>query len=1165
MLSKLDADDVYSALDIKNMFAFSPEVLASTEIQNLAMGRMLACLDHDDIKTALKIRDEFALPSETLTSDLVQDAAKRAVLAALRDDYINKAVEIKNGFALPAEVIASDEIQSTARYIMRDKLLDDDIGEAVIIKDNFAVPTGVSEAVAKEMILAKLNRGHLKIAMEIKNKFAMPAEGLASDEIRTAAKANMADSIRENDLDVALMIKDAFALPEEAVWAIAKEEMVASLGGDWKVVSIALKIKDKFALPAEILNSAEVQGAAKVGMLSCINDGDDIYTALLIKDAFGLPEKTVRAIAKEALTHGLSIGNYHVALDIKNKFALPAEILNSAEVQDAAKAGMLSRINDGDINSAFMFKNEFALPSEMMTSSEVRAAGKAGVIKNLKNYKNKNKICAALNIKKYLGLPAEIIDSPEVQVAAQEAVIALTRAGDISDAMRVIEEFQLPAEIINSPETVAAAKNAMISHINFGYVDDALKVKNLFALPKEILNSVEVRVAAERWMAQHLYNDDQIKRALKFKDEFLLPAEVVLDAAKKAMTDRLKNNDMTAALRIKNEFELTEEVVVAAAKEGLLASLGANNLEAAFAIKEALLPQITPKEFFDLCSPHLEEILSVLGKSAPHLIPQLERSADLCIRLFQFKNKPEVLEKTIKEAPFLTSALAENPRYAGKLLAKYPSFDRISQEKITFLYNTKEKILTAQPELDPQCLEFRQAMQKELRGFEQNEHIVAKIEQAGVNMEAFLSYGPSHEFILQTGEETIPLSERIQTPIARIGETLGTYAHKVKQTMAEYQRELLAAKVKPKSAEELEASIKDTEEKLKDAVARGNERQIKGMTKGLEGMRSRLAQMTEISLWERIIKEIDGFQILKTSLVGEQNELLTIENHYLELLTGKGDRKDLPKMKANLARAKEEFKNLLAHLERRVTEFRTHLIQRLSILGQDRATALVQEIDQQMTEQFNHLDNDRATLANLFTDRADTARDRLRDAPMSISVWARNPDIDLYQGNYSPCCIRIDSEHMGSKCTIADYATDLGVQVVNVRDSSRNEPVVAAWCWIGKNKEGGTALVVDNIEANTLYSTNFPEKIWGELQEYLITYGKACKVDRIVLGKANDDLPVATELNKLPEAKMTYEKLGGANTRLDGYFLEAKGASVKLLYERSARIAKEEKEKSRRA
>ena len=83
---------------------------------------------------------------------------------------------------------------------------------------------------------------------------------------------------------------------------------------------------------------------------------------------------------------------------------------------------------------------------------------------------------------------------------------------------------------------------------------------------------------------------------------------------------------------------------------------------------------------------------------------------------------------------------------------------------------------------------------------------------------------------------------------------------------------------------------------------------------------------------------------------------------------------------------------------------------------------------------------------------------------MKISLWSRNPDVDLYLGNYTNCCIRIDSDHMGEESTIADYMTDLGIQVVVISDEKKRTPVVAAWCWTGQIDDGEVSFVIDNID-----------------------------------------------------------------------------------------------------
>jgi ribosomal protein S18 acetylase RimI-like enzyme len=150
---------------------------------------------------------------------------------------------------------------------------------------------------------------------------------------------------------------------------------------------------------------------------------------------------------------------------------------------------------------------------------------------------------------------------------------------------------------------------------------------------------------------------------------------------------------------------------------------------------------------------------------------------------------------------------------------------------------------------------------------------------------------------------------------------------------------------------------------------------------------------------------------------------------------------------------------------------------------------------------------------------------------------------------------------MGAESTIADYNTDLGVQIVNIWDETKNQPVTAAWCWLGKDEKGKPALVVDNIEANTLYSHNYPEQLTGQLFDYLKKYARAIGAEKVVLGKANNDLPTGGQLAKMEEGEGSYDKIGGYN-REDGYYLEAENKSVKNIWQAKERPTKSaEKEK----
>ncbi len=266
-------------------------------------------------------------------------------------------------------------------------------------------------------------------------------------------------------------------------------------------------------------------------------------------------------------------------------------------------------------------------------------------------------------------------------------------------------------------------------------------------------------------------------------------------------------------------------------------------------------------------------------------------------------------------------------------------------------------------------------------------------------------------------------------------------------------------------------------------------------------------------------------------------------------------------IKKKISSAKDSLRDKLEILERRIENIRTTLPHALTpALGQERTEAITQELNTRVAEQFSHFDADRSTLSNLFAGQVEKQKEELGSRPMSIFVWARNPDIDLYQGNYSPCCICIDSTHMGAESTISDYNTDLGVQIVNIWDETRNEPITAAWCWLGEDEDGTPALVVDNIESNTLYSAHYSELLTKELFKYLEEYAKKIGVKKVVLGKANNDLPTAGELSKIRENDSVFYKLGGAN-REDGYFLEAEEASVKIIWSEKGKKSKETKRK----
>ncbi|MBU0649352.1 hypothetical protein KJ969_04640 [Patescibacteria group bacterium] len=193
---------------------------------------------------------------------------------------------------------------------------------------------------------------------------------------------------------------------------------------------------------------------------------------------------------------------------------------------------------------------------------------------------------------------------------------------------------------------------------------------------------------------------------------------------------------------------------------------------------------------------------------------------------------PGRLFDAIEKAPFLGEALAGNTRFGSRLVLKYPEFDEASREKIQFLFESKKDILKDNPEMDPESLEFRELMQERLRDFERNEEIIGTINDAGINAEEFLNYSETRYFTLREGGEAVSFSEKIQSPIVRLGETLESYGHQIKDVLSPYREDMKEIETMPKSAGELEQQIKKMERDIEQARAEGNEKKSPGHEPG---------------------------------------------------------------------------------------------------------------------------------------------------------------------------------------------------------------------------------------------------------------------------------------------------------------------------------------------
>ncbi len=520
------------------------------------------------------------------------------------------------------------------------------------------------------------------------------------------------------------------------------------------------------------------------------------------------------------------------------------------------------------------------------------------------------------------------------------------------------------------------------------------------------------------------------------------------------------------------------------------------------------------------------------------LMDKLGGKALLFSKIGSLMNHTDISRKDLIETgnkyPFILDALESNKRYGDKLLSWFSKFDKLSVQNIKQLYESKEGIVSKDPEIDQYSLKFRQGVQEKLKTYKNNPKILKALEKKRVNLDEWLNYEAEDFFDLGKEEQT-KFSEVVKTPIERIKETVDKYTGVVRENIDDYQKELSNHLVVIENIEEINQKIEKMKVEMEKAKTEGNAKKAQGIQKGIDGLEQKLKNPKKISTWLKLTGGLDAVNQIKEKIFRMQEDMLKDEEEASKVetldLPVKEKRQKAFGLKEKLNKDQNEFKKELDILENRLENFQKSLPELIeSALGKERMQSITQALNQETSEQFDHYRSDYSTLRKLFAEQ-EGEEGKLEGRPMRIQVWARNPDIDLYLGNYTNCCIRIDSTHMGSECTIADYITDLGMQVVEVIDEKTNEPIAALWLFIGEDEKGKPAIVIDNIETNTEYSNKFKKQLEKKLTKYMQEYTEAIKMKKFVQGESNNDLVIA---------KMTgeYMKLGGYN-RSDGYYLEA--------------------------
>ena len=123
-------------------------------------------------------------------------------------------------------------------------------------------------------------------------------------------------------------------------------------------------------------------------------------------------------------------------------------------------------------------------------------------------------------------------------------------------------------------------------------------------------------------------------------------------------------------------------------------------------------------------------------------------------------------------------------------------------------------------------------------------------------------------------------------------------------------------------------------------------------------------------------------------------------------------------------------------------------------------------------------------------------------------MWDRNPQKDLFQGNFSTCCIGMGNtygEYM------IDYLTSTAFNMIEFVDNKTGQTVGNALCYLA-DTDKGTAFIIDNVEINNnkALSSNNGIEFRTALTKYAENVSREINNEQVMpiyIGTTYNDIP----------------------------------------------------------
>ena len=143
---------------------------------------------------------------------------------------------------------------------------------------------------------------------------------------------------------------------------------------------------------------------------------------------------------------------------------------------------------------------------------------------------------------------------------------------------------------------------------------------------------------------------------------------------------------------------------------------------------------------------------------------------------------------------------------------------------------------------------------------------------------------------------------------------------------------------------------------------------------------------------------------------------------------------------------------------------------------------------------------------------------------VTIKMWDRNPRKDIFQGNYSTCCIAVGG---GNGRFMPHYVLNTAFNMIEIVDNVSGKPIGNALCYYIIDGKGKPAFVLDNIEINDGQKPSI--EVCDQIRDLMAEYAQ--KISKDITGDENISVYLGGQFNdvsveSLPKTKEKIEFVG---------------------------------------